>query len=295
MRLCTLAIDDAEILCIGTPKGYVPLKNVNRFLHQRWDNQLLPLLVSGAFDRLLEWYNSGGKQALASHPQFPVIQPPYTYAPLYRHPPKIWGIGLNYQEHAHDLSERSPDTIPVGFMKPDTTIIAAGDTIKIPHQSHRTTAEAELGLVIKRKCRKVARKDWRNVLAGFTGVIDVTAEDILRQNPRYLTLSKSFDTFFSFGPELLSVDEIRSVSGIGVTTVINGRPHRSNRVGNMTFLPDFLIAYLSEVMTLLPGDVISTGTPGAAVLRHGDIIECRIEGFASLKNPVIDLKKPHRT
>ena len=128
-------------------------------------------------------------------------------------------------------------------------------------------------------------------MAGFTTVIDVTAEDILKQNPRYLTLSKSFDTFFSFGPELISVDEIEGVLDLTVATVSNGRVHRSNRVANMTFTPDVLIAYLSEVMTLMPGDIISTGTPGAVVLRHGDTVECRIDGFANLKNPVIDLKE----
>ena len=251
---------------------------------------MLALLISGAYDELLHWYNTGGKQKLASHPELAIINPPYVYAPLYRHPPKIWGIGLNYREHAHDLSERAPDTIPAGFMKPDTTIIAAEGAIEIPHQSHRTTAEAELGLVVKRKCRYVARKDWGSVLAGFTTVIDVTAEDILRQNPRYLTLSKSFDTFFSFGPELRSVDEIDSILDLEVATVINGRLHRANRVANMTFPPDFLVAFLSEAMTLLPGDIICTGTPGAAVLRHGDTVECRIDGFTSLKNSVIDLK-----
>lgn len=290
MKLTNLALNNSEYLCVDTPQGYVRLEDVNRLLHQHWDNQLQLLLDSGTYDQLLHWYNTVGKHTLASYPALPVIGPPYTYAPLQRHPPKIWGIGLNYREHAQDLSEHAPDTIPVGFMKPDTTIIAAGGTIEIPHQSHRTTAEAELGLIVKRECHSVTRKDWRSVIAGFTTVIDVTAEDILQQNPRYLTLSKSFDTFFSFGPELLSTDEIDDVLDLKVATIINGRLHRSNRVSGMTFPPDFLIAYLSEVMTLLPGDIISTGTPGAVVLRHGDTVECRIDGFNSLKNSVTDLK-----
>jgi 2-keto-4-pentenoate hydratase/2-oxohepta-3-ene-1,7-dioic acid hydratase in catechol pathway len=137
----------------------------------------------------------------------------------------------------------------------------------------------------------VARSDWIEAVAGFTTVIDMTAEDILRKNPRYLTLSKSFDTFFSFGPELVTAEEIGDVSALTVATVHNGRVHAQNTVANMTFPPDRLVAFHSEVMTLMPGDIISTGTPGAAVVGHGDSVECRIDGFAPLINSVIDLKK----
>ncbi len=119
----------------------------------------------------------------------------------------------------------------------------------------------------------------------------MTAEDILRRNPRYLTQSKSFDTFFSFGPQLVTPDEIDDVFKFKVTTVINGRVHAENTVDHMTFPPDELIHYHSQIMTLTPGDVISTGTPGATPIQDGDEVECRIDGFEPLKNPVIDLKR----
>jgi 2-keto-4-pentenoate hydratase/2-oxohepta-3-ene-1,7-dioic acid hydratase in catechol pathway len=128
------------------------------------------------------------------------------------------------------------------------------------------------------------------VVAGFTTIIDMTAEDILRKNPRYLTLSKNFDTFFSFGPQIITPDEIENISRLNVQTVINGRVHAENTVSNMTFPPDFLVSFHSKVMTLLPGDIISTGTPRATPLSHGDKMECRISGFHPLINPVIDLK-----
>jgi 2-keto-4-pentenoate hydratase/2-oxohepta-3-ene-1,7-dioic acid hydratase in catechol pathway len=118
----------------------------------------------------------------------------------------------------------------------------------------------------------------------------MTAEDILRRNPRYLTLSKSFDTFFSFGPLLWTPDEVEDVMSLQVSTVINGQIHASNVVANMTFPPDFLVSFHSKVMTLLPGDIISTGTPGAAPIRHEDRVECRIEGFEALLNFVVDKK-----
>jgi 2-keto-4-pentenoate hydratase/2-oxohepta-3-ene-1,7-dioic acid hydratase in catechol pathway len=115
----------------------------------------------------------------------------------------------------------------------------------------------------------------------------MTAEDILRKNPRYLTRAKSFDTFFSFGPELVTPDEIEDVEALEVSTRLNGEVRRANTVSNMTFPPYWLVSFHSRVMTLLPGDVISTGTPGAVVLRNGDVAECRITGFESLENPVV--------
>ena len=118
----------------------------------------------------------------------------------------------------------------------------------------------------------------------------MTAEDILRQNPRYLTLSKSFDTFFSLGPELVTPDEIGDTAALTVATIHNGNVHAQNTVAHMTFSPARLLSFHSAVMTLLPGDIISTGTPGAAVIAHGDTVECRIDGFAPLVNPVVDLK-----
>ncbi|MFH1575262.1 MAG: fumarylacetoacetate hydrolase family protein, partial [Acidobacteriota bacterium] len=118
-----------------------------------------------------------------------------------------------------------------------------------------------------------------------------TAEDILRQNPRYLTMSKSFDTFFSFGPQLVTPDEIDDLYRLKVATVINGTVHAMNTVDHMTFSPDELISFHSQVMTLLPGDVISTGTPGAAPIADGDEVACHISGFEPLENRVIDLKK----
>ena len=211
--------------------------------------------------------------------------------PLLRRPHKIWGIGLNYRDHARDLSESVPTLAPASFMKPDTAIIGCGDTIAIPTLSQKTTAEAELGIVIGKRCKDVPAERWLEVVGGFTTIIDMTAEDILRQNPRYLTMSKSFDTFIAVGPQLVTPDEVADVLRLTVSTVINGKVHAENTVAHMTFPPAELVAYHSRVMTLLPGDIISTGTPGAAVIQHGDRVACRITGFETLSNPVIDLKR----
>ena len=148
------------------------------------------------------------------------------------------------------------------------------------------TAEAELGLIIGRRCRFVSEDEAPAYVAGYCLIIDMTAEDILQRNPRFLTRAKNFDTFFSFGPELITPDEILDVMRLRVSTWKNGVLHRENAVASMAFPPYYLVAFHSNVMTLHPGDIISTGTPGAVVIEAGDIAECRIEGLGALSNPV---------
>lgn len=290
MRIATLRIDGVEKAAVLGQKGYVPVDILAERFGTDWEDNLLALLRSGRFYNLKEWFFSEGPRAMESLKGAAIDPAEACFAPLYRHPSKIWGIGLNYVDHAGDLAEVAPNTEPASFMKPDTTIIGPGETIRIPLQSEKTTAEAELGVIFGRRCKDVERQDWLSVVAGFTTIIDMTAEDILRKNPRYLTRCKSFDTFFSFGPELVTPDEVPDAMALKVATVHNGRVHAENVVANMTFPPDHLVSFHSRVMTLLPGDIISTGTPRAVPIAQGDLVECRIEGFRSLRNPVEDLK-----
>lgn len=289
MRLATIKQQGSEEAAIVTSRGLITLKELNRANGSSWLTDLFALITTGQLASLNRWYRQTGRAELE---QMTLTQLPLDadYAPLYRHPRKIWGIGLNYAEHAQDLSETAPSSEPASFMKPDTTIIGPGDTVLVPLLSDRTTGEAELGIVIGQKCKDVPQEEAYRVVAGFVPIIDMTAEDILQRNPRYLTLSKSFDSFFSFGPQLVTPDEIDDLLALQVATYLNGQLHRRNVVSNMTFRPDFLIAFHSRVMTLLPGDIISTGTPGAVVIRDGDLIEARIDGFPCLANPVRDLK-----
>jgi 2-keto-4-pentenoate hydratase/2-oxohepta-3-ene-1,7-dioic acid hydratase in catechol pathway len=208
----------------------------------------------------------------------------------YRRPRKIWGIGLNYVAHAADLTESVPDE-PASFMKGDHTIIGPEDPIPLPSQSERVTAEAELGLVIGRLCRNVKPEDAIDHVFGVCPVLDQTAEDILARNPRFLTRSKNFPGLLSFGPTIVPLAEVIAANGgladIEVSTVRNGEVHRRNTVAHMRFDPAFLVSFHSKVMPLFPGDIICTGTPGAVVVRPGDVAECRIEGIGTLRNPVV--------
>lgn len=292
MRLATIKTNGQEKAAIVTKNGVVPVDEVNRLFSKEFAVDFFGILQNGQLEDLKEWHKTNEGILEDSDSVIPFAEA--SFGPLYRHPRKIWGIGLNYVEHASDLSEKAPNTEPASFMKPDTAIIGPNDVIKVPLQSERTTAEAELGIIIGKECKDVSEEDAINVVAGFTTIIDMTAEDILQRNPRYLTRSKSFDSFFSFGPQFVSIDEVEDVLDLNVATVINGKIHRKNTVANMTFRPWDLVSFHSKVMTLLPGDIISTGTPGAVVIRDGDVVECHIDGFEPLINPVNDLKAANK-
>ena len=254
------------------------------------DEDILPLKATDIKQVITE-FTVNTLRELAANPGDALISAgSIRFAPPYRQPPKIWGIGLNYAAHAADLDEVSPDEEPASFMKPTTAIIGVDDTIVLPKQSHKVTGEAELGVIIGKQCKEVVLSDVQDVIFGYTTIVDMTAEDILRKNPRFLTRSKSFDTFFSFGPVVLTADEIGDVNALTVQTIRNSDVMAENVVSNMMFPPFELVSFHSHVMTLEPGDIISTGTPGAIHIRHGDVIACHIEGVGSLQNPVVDSK-----
>jgi 2-keto-4-pentenoate hydratase/2-oxohepta-3-ene-1,7-dioic acid hydratase in catechol pathway len=284
VRLATVRIGGEESAALVVPGGAAPVGEIRDLAGLPAD--LLSLLEGGYLEDLLSWWQglSGGELEELSGLAIPSSD--LSYAPLYRRPRKIWGIGLNYAEHAEDLDEVSPSDEPASFMRPDTTIIGPGDEVVLPAQSERVTAEAELAVIIGREAKDVPEEEAPSVVAGFTTVLDMTAEDILRRNPRYLTRAKSFDTFFSFGPHLLTPDVVGELGDLEVATVLNGEVRSANTVSNMMFSPLWLVSFHSKVMTLLPGDVISTGTPGAVEVRAGDVAECRISSFESLSNPV---------
>ena len=280
MRLATIRRNGEETAAVILPGGPLPVREMSD-LRGGKEVDLLSLLESGRFHELKGSYDKEKVEVRAA------LSVRFEYGPLYRRPRKIWGIGLNYVEHAGDLSETAPSEEPASFMRPDTTIIGPGEEVVLPAQSERVTAEGELALVIGREAKNVSEEEAPFVVAGLTTVLDMTAEDILRKNPRYLTRAKSFDTFFSFGPQLVTLDEVGEIEDLTVATVLNGQVKRENVVSNMTFSPWFLVSFHSKVMTLLPGDIISTGTPGAVQIRDGDVVECRITGLEPLSNPVV--------
>lgn len=284
MKLCTVKVGGKELAALTSASGLVLIETINQAERSNWSIELFELIRLGELERVTDWYNGGGKEKLEQLTAIPYGEA--EYGPLYRQPRKIWGIGLNYVKDAAELAEVDPNDEPVSFMKPDTTIIGPLDAIRIPQGAGQITAEAELGIIIGRTCKNIAEADVYDVIAGYTTTIDVTAADIHARNQRYLTRAKSFDTFFSFGPQFITKDEYPDPLEIQVETAINGEVAHRNKVFNMKFRPWFAVSFHSKVMTLLPGDIIMTGTPGAVVIRDGDIVGCHIEGFEPLLNPV---------
>jgi len=293
MQLVTFRQNGISEVGILLPAGIFPVKMINTLFQQTFPPEMFLLIQTGGIERLRQWYDANGPAVLEKKKKQCLSPREVRLTRLYPHPGKIWGIGLNYRTHADELDETVPTSAPASFMRPDTTIVDYGGEIRIPVDSEKTTAEGELGIIIGKQCKDVDPDRWLEVVAGFTTITDVTAEDILRRNPRYLTLSKSFDTFFSFGPSLLTPDEIPDVEALEVSTVLNGDVRARDTVSNMMFSPRELVAFHSRVMTLQAGDVISTGTPGAVTIRDGDTVECRIGGFVPLMNRVRDLKIEH--
>ena len=200
-------------------------------------------------------------------------------------PSKIVAIGLNYRDHAAEMGAPIPEE-PRIFLKPTSAIIGPDDPIVLPPASTRVEHEAELAVVLKKRCRNVPAERVRDYVLGYTCLNDVTARD-LQARDRGPTRAKAFDTFCPVGPCIATDIEPNAVS---VEAFVNGQVRQSGSTKDFVFALEDVVAHVSEIMTLLPGDVIATGTPaGVGPLSAGDRVEIRIDGIGTLKNPVVKL------
>ncbi len=204
-------------------------------------------------------------------------------------PSKIVGVGLNYREHADEMGVQVP-TEPVLFLKPVSSLCGPDDPIVYPPQSRRVEHEGELAIVMKKRCRQVAAERAREYVLGYTCLNDVTARDLQTRDGQP-TRAKAFDSFCPVGPCIATdIDP----NGVDVETWVNGERRQAANTKQLICPVEDLVARVSAVMTLLPGDVIATGTPGGVgPLRPGDKVEVRIESIGALKNPVIKIQESH--
>ncbi|MEV2244500.1 fumarylacetoacetate hydrolase family protein [Streptomyces sp. NPDC049970] len=198
-------------------------------------------------------------------------------------PNKVVAIGRNYAEHAAEMGNEVPD-VPVAFFKPTTSVIGSGDAIEYPSFSEELHYEAELAVVIGRMCREVPRERVKDVVLGYTCANDVTARDVQRRESQWAR-AKGFDTSCPLGPW---VETDVDPGNLAVQTTVNGEQRQLGRTSDMIRSVEDLIVHISEAMTLLPGDVILTGTPaGVGPLHVGDEVAVTIEGIGTLTNKVI--------
>ena len=199
------------------------------------------------------------------------------------YPTKALCVGLNYKDHIEEMKLVTP-TSPVIFMKPSTAALDPEGEIIRPDMSSRVDYEAELAVVIKKECRNVSEAEAKDYILGYTCANDVTARDLQDKNGQW-TICKGFDTFMPLGPYIS--DEV-DPTNLKIESRLNGKVMQKSNTKNLLFTCDYLVSYLSKVMTLLPGDVILTGTPsGIHGMEAGDVIEIEIEGLGILRNTVI--------
>jgi 2-keto-4-pentenoate hydratase/2-oxohepta-3-ene-1,7-dioic acid hydratase in catechol pathway len=197
-------------------------------------------------------------------------------------PSKIVAVGLNYRDHAEELGMNIPDE-PLLFLKPPSSVIGPGDVIRLPAASSRVDYEAELGVVIGKRAASVDVDRAGEYILGYTCLNDVTARDLQAKDGQW-TRAKGFDTFCPIGPW---VETTLDPADVSVELYLNGERRQRSRTSQFVFPPAVLVAFISRVMTLEPGDVVATGTPaGIGPLGPGDVVEVRIGGLGSLVNVV---------
>jgi 2-keto-4-pentenoate hydratase/2-oxohepta-3-ene-1,7-dioic acid hydratase in catechol pathway len=241
---------------------------------------------------------AGGADALARVAAFAAAPPSAAVrndavvrllAPIPR-PPKIICIGLNYRDHAEESNLPIPE-VPTVFHKFPTAVAAPGQDVVLPTASTRPDYEAEFAVVVGKGGRYIAESDWRAHVFGYAILNDVSARDFQMATTQW-TMGKTFDTFAPFGPAVVTADEIADPHALDISLTLNGETMQSSNTKNLIFGVPKLLAFLSSVFTLEPGDIISTGTPGGVgfarkpprYLRPGDLMTVRIEGLGELTN-----------
>ena len=200
--------------------------------------------------------------------------------------PRVFGLGYNYRAHSQEVGKKSP-TIPVLFMKPSTTVIGPGDSIVYPPEGQNIHFEGELTVVIGKEARHVAEADALSYVLGYTCGNDVSDRVLQRRESEFgcLLVGKGYDTFAPIGPV---IETALDPSSLSIITRVNGEVQQNGNTADLVFSVPQIIAYLSKYMTLLPGDLIMTGTPaGVGPIKVGDTIEVEVEGIGILRNDVV--------
>jgi 2-keto-4-pentenoate hydratase/2-oxohepta-3-ene-1,7-dioic acid hydratase in catechol pathway len=223
---------------------------------------------------------------LQQHPDLPRVKQPVRLGAPFQRPSKIICIGLNYSDHAKETGAALPKE-PILFFKATTALVGPNDTLVIPRNSTKTDWEVELAVVIGKKATYVPAEESLNYVAGYCVHNDYSEREFQLERGGQWVKGKSCDTFAPMGPYMVTRDEVKDINNVKLWLKVNGKTYQDGTTANMVFNVAFLVSYVSQFMTLLPGDVISTGTPAGVGLgftppiyiKPGDIVELGIEGM----------------
>jgi len=282
MRLSSFRAADQTLAGVVMGEWIVAVEEINQRLGTMFAPTLAGLIAWGQIEALQEKVQ---QSSMADYERLAVSSTalcvPYTS------PCRIWGSSLGARDHPAGVPL---PTEPAPMRQSAMTIIGLGETMLLSPQSGRSTGAAELGVIIGKECRHVALADVPQVILGFTTVLAITSEDILPHSPRSQTHPQCVDTLWSFGPWVVTPDEVPDVTRLRLATLLNGVKHHTHSVAHMAVAPYALVAWHAETRTLKPGDIISCGSPGAVVIQPGDRVGCEISGIGRLENPVAVLE-----
>ena len=284
MRLCTFLHDGHAKIGAETSAGIVDLRAVDPSLPAT----MLELLGGG--EDALGRARRASAGAAAQHVR---ARAGVTLLPPVPNPAKIVCIGLNYRDHAAEVNMPLPEHVTV-FAKWPNTLVGDGADVVIPRESHRVDYEAELAFVVGTRCRHVAEDRAYDVIAGYTALNDVSVRDYQMRTSQW-TLGKVFDTHGPCGPVLVTKDEIPDPGALRIRTVIGDEVLQDSSTAQLVFSVPRLVAELTAVMTLEPGDIVATGTPAGVGtsrnpkrwMRPGERVRVEIEGIGALENPIV--------
>lgn len=296
MKLCTFEKNDNYHLGIVTKEGII---DINSILLKDSTNNNIPktldeIINNGdkALDKLKEYINKLEKNIYESHL---INEKDVTFGPSILNPEKIICIGLNYKRHADEINAPYPES-PILFNKFNNSLTGHNKPIVIPNVTEQLDYEVELGVVIGKKTKNISKEEALNSVFGYVTVNDLSARDLQMKTPQWL-LGKSCDDFCPAGPYLVTRDEVENPQNLNLKTYVNGEIRQNSNTSDMIFQIDEIISYISQHMTLSPGDLILTGTPEGVVLGYpeaerfyinpGDKVTVEIESLGSLSNTFI--------
>ncbi|MCM3781818.1 fumarylacetoacetate hydrolase family protein [Neobacillus mesonae] len=298
MKLVTIQKNNDQRFGIATDKGIIDIATAVSLLP---DTDSVPMDIHAAIEagasgilELERLVNALGDNAEAQTKAI-LAEEEITFAPCVTNPSKIICVGLNYRRHAEETNAAIPE-YPILFNKFNNTLAGHGDSIPLPKVSSEVDYEAELVIVIGKKAKYVDKEEALDYVYGYCNVNDLSARDLQMRTPQWL-LGKSCDKFSPLGPYLVTADEVGDPNNLDVRCIVNGETKQSSNTSDMIFHCDEIVSYISQHMTLLPGDIILTGTPEGVVLglpkeervylQPGDTVTIEIEKLGKLTNRMV--------